>query len=43
LQNPSEVQRNFKLGVVNGLFFVLGETLIDPTLVLAAFVTRLTV
>jgi hypothetical protein len=35
-------QRNFLLGVLNGLFFTLAETLIDPTLVLVAFVSRLT-
>lgn len=40
--NPNEIRRNFTLGVLNGLFFVLGETLIDPTLVIAAFVSRLT-
>ncbi|MBL8055720.1 MAG: MFS transporter [Anaerolineales bacterium] len=34
--------RNFWLGVLNGLFFTLAETLIDPTLVLVAFVSRLT-
>lgn len=34
--------RNFWLGVLNGLCFTLAETLIDPTLVLVAFVSRLT-
>src|SRR6185503_17121504 len=29
------------LGVLNGLFYNLGETLIDPTLVIAAFISRL--
>lgn len=42
MQNQNETQRNFWLGVVNGICFVLGETLIDPTLVIAAFVSRLT-
>jgi hypothetical protein len=37
--NPS--RRNFTLGVLNGLFYNLGETLIDPTLVIAAFISRL--
>lgn len=37
-----ETQRNFNLGVLNGLFFGLGETLIDPTLVVAAFISHLT-
>lgn len=35
-------QRDFWLGVLNGLFFTLAETLTDPTLVLATFVGRLT-
>ncbi len=39
---PNEARRNFRLGVVNGLFFVLGETLIEPTLVIAAFVNAIT-
>ncbi|MBM4425292.1 MAG: MFS transporter [Chloroflexi bacterium] len=40
--DSKSVRRNFALGVFNGLFFILGETLIDPTLVIAAFVSRLT-
>jgi hypothetical protein len=39
---PSGQHRNFWLGVLNGLFFNLAETLIDPTLVLVALVSRLT-
>ncbi len=35
-------RRNFRLGVINGLFFFFAETLMDPTLVLVAFVSRLT-
>jgi MFS family permease len=35
-------QRNFRLGVLNGLLFTLAETLVDPTLVLVAFVGSLT-
>src|SRR5260221_7064056 len=42
MQSVNETRRNFTLGVLNGLFFGLGETLIDPTLVMAAFVSRLT-
>jgi MFS family permease len=38
----SATRRNFQLGVLNGLFMGLGETLMDPTLVLAAFVSHLT-
>lgn len=37
-----EVRRNFNLGVVNGVLFILAETLMDPTLVLVAFISRLT-
>jgi hypothetical protein len=35
-------QRDFWLGVFNGVVFTLAETLTDPTLVLVAFVSRLT-
>lgn len=35
-------QRNFIKGVLNGVIFTLAETLIDPTLVLVAFVSHLT-
>lgn len=35
-------RRNFQLGVANGLLFTLAETLLDPTLVLVAFVGHLT-
>ena len=42
MTDPKETQRNFNLGVLNGLFFVVGETLIDPTLVMAAFISHLT-
>lgn len=34
--------RNFTLGVANGVFFGIGETLVDPTLVMAAFISHLT-
>jgi MFS family permease len=37
-----ETWRNFNLGVLNGVFFGIGETLIDPTLVMAAFISHLT-
>lgn len=40
--NPADTRRNFRLGVLNGLCFTLAETLIDPTLVLVAFVSTLT-
>jgi hypothetical protein len=36
------VRRNFQLGVANGVLFTLGETLLDTTLVLAVFISRLT-
>jgi hypothetical protein len=42
MQNQIETRRNFWLGVANGIFFFLGETLIDPTLVIAAFISRIT-
>lgn len=35
-------KRNFGKGVLNGVIFTLAETLIDPTLVLVAFVSHLT-
>ncbi len=34
--------RNFRLGVLNGLLFTVADRLMDPTLVLAAFVSHLT-
>jgi hypothetical protein len=39
--SPAEARRNFRFGVLNGLFVFVGETLLDPTLVQAAFVSRL--
>lgn len=42
MRELNKAQRDFWLGVLNGLFFLLGETLIDPTLVIAAFVSHLT-
>ncbi len=39
---PADVKRNFKLGVANGMLFTLGETLLDPTLVLVIFLSHLT-
>jgi MFS family permease len=36
------IRRNFQLGVLNGLMFSLAEKLMDPTLVLVAFVSHLT-
>jgi hypothetical protein len=35
-------RRNFQFGVANGLLFTLAETLMDPTLVLVAFIGYLT-
>ena len=35
-------RRNFRLGVLNGLFYLLAEVLTDPTLVLVAFISHLT-
>lgn len=38
----SNPQRNFRLGVTNGVAFTFAETLFEPTLVLVAFVKSLT-
>ena len=35
-------RKNFWLGVLNGTFYITGETIMEPTLVLASFVSRLT-
>jgi hypothetical protein len=35
-------RRNFWFGVLNGTFYITSETLTEPTLVLASFVSRLT-
>ena len=37
-----EIRRNFLIGLLNGGMFSFAETLIDPPLVLAWFVSRLT-
>ncbi|MBI3241945.1 MAG: hypothetical protein HYZ49_06595 [Chloroflexi bacterium] len=37
-----EARRSFRLGVLNGLLFLIADKLMDPTLVLAAFVNHLT-
>lgn len=37
-----ESARNFRLGVLNGVWFTVADRLMDPTLVLAAFVSTLT-
>jgi MFS family permease len=37
-----EKEKNFFLGVVNGMLFIFSESLIDPTLVLSTFVNTLT-
>lgn len=34
--------RNYRLGVVNGVLYILSETLLDPTLVLIAYLSHLT-
>lgn len=36
------MHRNFRLGVYNGLIYIFSETLLDPTLVLVAFLSLLT-
>ena len=42
---PTPVQyrpRNYRLGVANGILYILSEALFDPTLVLVAFLSHLT-
>lgn len=39
---PMYTRRNFVLGVVNGVLFIVAETLLDPTLVIVGFVSHLT-
>lgn len=41
-KNPRTVQRNFRLGVINGVLFSFGESFLDPTLVLVTFLSYLT-
>ncbi len=41
-ETEGDVKRNFNFGVINGVLFILAETLMDPTLVLVAFISRLT-
>jgi len=41
-QNPREVRRNFRLAVSNGIFFILADSLTDPTLVLVSFLSLMT-
>jgi hypothetical protein len=36
-----DMKRNYTLGVVNGVFFIVAEALLDPTLVLVAFVSQI--
>ena len=35
-------RNNFRLGVLNGVLYIIGDTLMDPTLVIAAFLAQLT-
>jgi len=39
---PAEIKRNFRLFVINGVIYIFGEALLDPTLVLVAFISQLT-
>lgn len=41
-RETAESARNFRLGVLNGMWFTIADRLMDPTLVLAAFVSALT-
>lgn len=40
--SPKEIDRNFRLIVLNGVLYLSAETLMDPTLVLVAFMSQLT-
>ena len=42
IADPFVDARNFRLGVINGLLNNIGETLLDPTLVLVIFLSTLT-
>ena len=39
---PEEVRYNFRMGALNGLTYLLAETLLDPSLVVVAFLSHLT-
>lgn len=41
-QGRAVERRNFRLGVLNGLFVLVADTFIDPTLVMVTFVSHLT-
>ncbi len=38
----SQITRNFRLGVINGVMYLFASSLFDPTLVLVAFLSNLT-
>jgi hypothetical protein len=42
LYTINQTQRNYSLGVANGLFYITAETVMDPTLVIVAFLSYLT-
>ncbi|MDR3574883.1 MAG: MFS transporter [Anaerolineaceae bacterium] len=42
LSETTYLEKNFRLGVVNGVLNTIGETLMDPTLVVVAFLSVLT-
>ena len=37
----STAKKNFRLGVLNGVLYIIGDTLLDPTLVIAVFLSQL--
>jgi hypothetical protein len=41
-EDSTYLEKNFRLGVVNGVLNTIGETLMDPTLVVVAFLSVLT-
>ncbi len=42
IPETDRTRRNFRLGVLNGVLYISAETLLDPTLVLVAFLSHLT-
>ena len=42
VSRPDDQKRNFRLGVANGFLYLTAETILDPTLVMVAFLSHLT-
>ena len=39
---PDEIRHNFRLGSINGILYTFADSILDPTLVLVAFLSNLT-